>query len=182
MRNPLWVFGSLKVHTATFRAPCGPFAPVAVPACFPFEVFWNANRFSFPSFSSPSLLQIPPPATSGSWRLKCGSWRTTTTSFSRRWGAHIQTLYILYLNTAYHRVALWAQSCTTWTHTLTKPLMSNFPTRPKHVIGSCDEIKSGCLMHRWSHPLTTACLLVGEYVYPCLIHIESVSFSSERWC
>lgn len=37
-------------------------------------------------------------------------------------------------------------------------------------------------MSLWSHPLKTACLLVGEYVYPCLIHGESVSFSSEQRC
>lgn len=37
-------------------------------------------------------------------------------------------------------------------------------------------------MSLWSRPLTTVCLLVGEYVYPCLIHRESVSFSREQWC
>lgn len=37
-------------------------------------------------------------------------------------------------------------------------------------------------MPRRGRPLTAVCLLVGERVYPCLIHGESGSFGRERRC
>lgn len=77
--------------TATSGALCGPSASVALPACFPLEVFEMLITSPPLFFSSSSLLQILPPTTSGSWRRKCGYWKTITISSSHRWGLHKHT-------------------------------------------------------------------------------------------
>lgn len=79
-------------------------------------------------------------------------------------------------------VALLAQSGNIWTYTLLEFVLCNFTTHQKTCDKQLQWYKVVALMPLWSHPLTTACLLVGEYVYSCLIHGESVSFNSKQWC
>lgn len=89
---------------------------------FPLEVF-EMLITSPPLFSSPSVLQIPPPTTSGSWRLKCGSWRTITISCSHRWGTHIHICAFSHCVSA-HDI---------WTCALAERLLCSSPIGPKHV-------------------------------------------------
>lgn len=86
------IFRSLKVHHLW-----KPYAVLLLhwhwSYCFLLDVF--EMLIPPPPFFSPvCLFQIPPPTTSGSWRPKCASSRTTTTNCCHRWAYIISTVVI----------------------------------------------------------------------------------------